>query len=155
MNTGYFKSAIGKQADTEEVKALLKNCDIEGRVAIKRNETDAYENNDGAGVSLLFESERYISSKHGVELPSDAPVLTAIFLYGPGDDEFSEYKGDLPGGVLFTDSRELVTQKLGVSTKFNPDRNSEFWDLDSNVRLFVRYAEKKSIERVQFGILWR
>lgn len=55
------------------------------------------------------------SAKHGVELPSDAPVLTAIFLYGAGDDEFSEYNGDLPGGLLFSDGREATIKNSVIS----------------------------------------
>lgn len=156
MKTQDFTDAIGRQADSDVVKDLLRNLGIDRRVVIKRDETDIYENNTDVGVSLLFESERYVSAKHGVEFPTDAPVLTAIFLYGPGDDEFSEYNGDLPGGLLFSDSREAAIQKLGNSAKFNPDRDSEFWELSGNVRLFVRYADgRKSIERIQFGIIWR
>ncbi|WP_321818259.1 MULTISPECIES: hypothetical protein [unclassified Paraburkholderia] len=156
MKTQEFTDAIGKQADSDVVKHLLHNFGIDRRVAIKRDETDVYENITDAGVSLLFESERYVSAKHKVEFPTDAPILTAIFLYGTGDDEFCEYKGDLPEGLTFSDSRESATQKLGSSEKYNPDRNSEFWDFSGNVRFFVRYAgDEKTIERIQFGILWR
>ncbi|WP_114812937.1 hypothetical protein [Paraburkholderia kururiensis] len=156
MRTQDFTDAIGRQADSDAVKNLLHKFGIDRRIVISGSETDTYENVNDAGVSLLFESERYISAKHGVELPSDAPVLTAIFLYGAGDDEFSEYNGDLPGGLLFSDGREAAIKKLGNSAKFNPDRNSEFWEMPGNIRLFVRYSDdRKSIERIQFGIVWR
>lgn len=151
-----FVDAIGKQADSDAIKHLLLNFGIDRRVTIKRDETDVYESITDSGVSLLFESERYVSVKHKVEFPTDAPILTAIFLYGTGDDDFREYKGDLPGGLTFSDSRETALQKLGSSAKYNPDRNSEFWDFPGNIRFFVRYADgEKSIERIQFGILWR
>lgn len=156
MQPEYFMNSIGKQADSDVVVGLLRALGIERRITIRRDDTDVYMNNADAGVSLLFESESYVSAKYHVSFPSDAPVLTAIFLYGPGDDEFSVYKGDLPGGLLFSDSREKAISKLGESAKFNPDRDSEFWELPGNTRLFVRYAEGRgSIERVQFGILWR
>ena len=156
MKTERFVAAIGKQADSDIVVELLKECGISNRVHIKTGETDVYLNNEKEGVSLLFESERYIHAKHGVNLLTDAPVLTAIFLYGQGDDEFSEYQGDLPGGLSFADNQKTAIEKLGQSTKFNPDRGSEFWDFANNVRFFVRYKEgNRSIARVQFGILWR
>ncbi len=156
MQTEDFMSSIGKQADAGVVMGLLRDLGVERRIIIKRDETDVYVNNADAGVSLLFESESYLSAKHKISFSSDAPVLTAIFLYGPGDDEFSAYTGDLPSGLLFSDSREEAILKLGNSTKFNPDRDSEFWDFPGNVRFFVGYAEgRQSIEIVQFGILWR
>jgi hypothetical protein len=156
METEDFVSSIGKQADADIVMGLLRTLGIDRRITMTRDDTDVYLNNADAGVSLLFESESYVSAKHKIGFPSDAPVLTAIFLYGPGDDGFSAYTGNLPGGLLFSDSREKAILKLGNSAKFNPDRDSEFWDFPRNVRFFVRYAERRqSIERVQFGILWR
>ncbi|MGV2293323.1 hypothetical protein AAHK20_31765 [Trinickia sp. YCB016] len=156
MRTEDFTNVIGQQADSEAAKSLLLSLGIERRIIIKCDDTDTYMNNEDAGVSLLFESERYVSSKYGVDLPSDAPVLTAIFLYGHGDDQFSEYQGELPGGLRFSDSRDEATQKLGNSARFHPDRDSEFWELPGNIRFFVRYADgRRAIQRVQFGILWR
>lgn len=156
MKTEDFMDALAKQADLDVVKNLLLNLGMGQRVIIKRDETDVYLNNTDAGVSLLFESERYVSARHKINFLSDAPVLTAIFLYGSGDEEFSEYRGGLPNGLMFSDGRDVTVQKLGTSAKFNQDRNSEFWDMPRNIRFFVRYADdRKSIERVQFGILWR
>lgn len=149
-------NSIGKQADTDVVISLLRELGVERRIAIECDEIDSYVNIAKAGVSLLFESESYMSAKHHVGFPSEAPVLTAIFVYGPGGEAFSAYEGDLPGGLLFSDSREGAISKLGNSAKFNPDRHSEFWALTGRIRFFVRYAkDRESIERVQFGILWR
>ena len=156
IQTAEFTNAIGKQADTEVVKSLLRKLGVERRITIGVDETDIYINHTDAGVSLLFESESYVSAKHHVGFPSDAPVLTAIFLYGPDHDEFSAYEGDLPGGLLLSDSREQARSKLGTSAKFNADRNSEFWEFAGNIRFFVHYAQGQGLIRLaQFGILWR
>jgi hypothetical protein len=151
-----FDEIVGKQADVDLVARALADLGFSGRVNIPRNETDVYLNFEAQGISLLFEDERYIGQKHDIEFSSDAPVLTAIFLYGPGDDEFGEYQGGLPGGLKFSDDQERARAKLGPAAKFNEARGLEIWGLRDKVRLFVLYAEGlKSIARVQFGILWK
>jgi hypothetical protein len=156
MKTEDFTDAVGKQGDSDAVKNLLDSLGMERRVTIKQGVTDVYLNNMEAGVSLLFESERYLSSEYKVNFPSDAPVLTAIFLYGSSNEEFSEYQGELPMGLMFSDSRDVTVQKLGPSAEFNPDMNSECWDMPGNIRFFVDYADAgESIEIAQFGISWR
>jgi hypothetical protein len=85
-----FHEIVGKQAHVDLVARGLAELGFSGQVNIPRDETDVYLNFEARGISLLFEDERYIGQKHEIEFPSDAPVLTVIFLYGPGDDEFRE-----------------------------------------------------------------
>jgi hypothetical protein len=151
-----FHEIVGKQADVDLVARGLAELGFSGQVNIPRDETDVYLNFEARGISLLFQDERYIGQKHEIEFPSDAPVLTAIFLYGPGDNEFREYQGDLPGGLKLSDDQERAQAELGPAVKFNEARGLEIWELGNKVRLFVLYAEGlRSIARVQFGILWK
>lgn len=151
-----FEDVVGKQANADSVVQCLAAFGFADRVNIPRNETDVYLNREDQGISFLFKDERYIAEQNGVDFPSDAPVLTAIFLYGPGDDEFSEYKGALPGGLSFSDSQAQARAKLGPPAKFNEARGLEIWELRERIRLFVLYGgDLKSIARVQFGVLWK
>jgi hypothetical protein len=149
-----FTDAIGKQADQLEVKTLLADLGLPAHVRIKRGETDVYIDKSADGISLLFESEEYVSSKLDLNLVSDAPILTGVFLYGAGDDDYSPYKGELFGGLQFSDSRDSATTKLGKSKKFRVDFGTETWAINGQKMLFVRYFEGlKSIARIQIGIV--
>jgi len=151
LNNNDFIEAIGKQANEECIIKILKKCSMPEHVNIKRSEQDVYIDNEAMGISLLFEKPEYIA----VEFPSDAPVLTAIFLYGPGDDDYSEYEGELFKGVLFADNREKVIEKLGDSDKFNSEMTTDYWSFSENKRIFVIYEETlSSIRRIQYGIIW-
>ena len=130
---------LGKQADTEIIKKLLGDIELDEYVSIKRGETDVYLPNHKKGICLLFESERYIHSKYGKTLPSEAPLLTAIFMYGRNHEEFSEFTGKLLNGLLLSDSRETVRGKLGDSKKYNPESESETWNFPSGLKFFVDY----------------
>lgn len=147
-------SALGKQANSSPALDILKTFDLSEKVKIKRGDNDVHLNNYEKGVSILFKSEEYIRAKYELHLPNDAPMLSAIFLYGYGHDEFSEYSGDLPGNLKFSDGQKQAIEKLGRSDEFDEDFNSEFWTIAPNIRMFVDYSDdKNSIVLIQFGIL--
>lgn len=151
-----FDEVVGKQADADLVVKCLAEWGFPDRVNIPRDEVDVYLNREAQGISLLFKDERFVAQQNEIRFPSDAPVLTAVFLYGAGDDEFAEYKGALPGGLSFSDGQDQARAKLGPAVKFNEARGLEIWGLREKVRLFVLYTDDlKSIARVQFGVLWK
>jgi len=151
LNNNDFIEAIGKQANEEDVIKILKKYSMPEHVNIKRAEDDVYIDNEAMGISLLFKRPESIA----VEFPSDAPVLTTIFFYGPGSGDYSEYKGELFKGVLFADNREKVIEKLGDSDKFNSELRIDYWSLPDSKRVFVIYEKKLvSIRRIQYGIIW-
>lgn len=151
-----FEELVGKQADAECVVECLVRFGLPSKVNVPHDEVDIYLNRENQGISFLFRDERYLAEQNGVDFPSDAPVLAAIFLYGQGDDEFSEYRGALPGGLSLSDGQEQARAKLGPSVKFNDARGLEIWELRERIRLFVLYGDDlKSIARLQFGVLWK
>ncbi|WP_157671080.1 hypothetical protein [Chitinibacter sp. GC72] len=154
MKTDLLLAPLGKQADTPIVLEILKTLGFDDQVKIKSGESDAYLNNYENGISIVFKSEEYIQGKYGLDLPSDAPILTAIFLYGGGNDEFSQYSGVLPNDLNFSDGQKMAREKMGNSDEFDEEYNSESWSLPNNVRLFIDYSDdRNSIVLIQYGIV--
>jgi hypothetical protein len=91
----------------------------------------------------------------GVELRAKRHCrIDTIFLNSEGHGGFREYKGALPGGILFTDSRTKVQRGLGKPTATGGGENVAFlgkipkWDLYDYepFSLHVEYKEgEKSI----------
>jgi hypothetical protein len=144
---------LGKQADSSAVIEALKQIGHKGLVKIKRGETGVYINNKNLGTSMLFESERYVHSKCDISLPSEAPILVAIFLYGLGHPDFKQYRGSIYQELQFSDGQEIARKKLGKSARFSEKFNSESWDLSDKIGLIIDYSDdKKSILVAQLGI---
>lgn len=144
MDFSLMLQCVGLQADTEPVQALLRDVGWTKPIKFKRGDSDAYVSAKTLGVSLLFEESSYFEAQNDCQLPTQAPVLTAVFLYGPGHDEFSTYQGGLPQGVGFADSKAALTKRLGPSALYDANFGTEAWDLDARCRLFVDYAPDQS-----------
>lgn len=146
---------LGLQANSPRLIELLKTYDLDEHVRIKRGENDVYLNNYKKGISLLFKLEKYVREKYGLDLPSDAPVLMGIFLYGQGHNEFLENLDELPKGLKFIDGQQTAIEKLGKSDEYDEEFNSEFWSFPPNFRFFVDYSDdRNSIVLIQLGILF-
>lgn len=76
----------------------------------------AYLNFRESGVSLSYEKR--------------TGSFQSIFLYGNGRDGFSEYRGLLPAGLTFHNTREEVHHKLGEPVRSGPGPEVDTtWDL--------------------------
>jgi len=143
---------IGKPSTDAGVRAfLLKRGAPEPR--IMPGESDVYLNLYTRGLSLLFEDANYFAGQHGLELSIDAPMLSAAFFYGPGDDQFHPFQGDLPRGLQFDLCRVEVQECLGRPVLVDEEFNTEAWDIGGGLRLFVDYgdAKRQSVRVVQLS----
>ncbi|WP_155122567.1 hypothetical protein [Burkholderia ubonensis] len=81
-------------------------------------------------------------------------MLTAFFLYGPGDDVFSVFQGTLLNGISFDTDRPAITSRTGPSTLFDEAFNAEAWDIGNGVRIFLDYDDAfKKIKLIQIGLV--
>jgi hypothetical protein len=147
---------LGQQTDSHIVMRLMNELALPNRVSIRGNQTDVHLNNYALGISLLFESERYLHAQYGIELPNDAPMLSAIFFYGKGNDEFLPFTGELVEGLALTDRRTNAHEKLGLPSCYDRDFNSDTWSFPDGIRLYVDYSEDQStILLAQYQILFK
>lgn len=88
--TASYQAVLGKSLNDQEVAAFIasNNCSSAEPVQICRS----------AGMALWMDSDQKVES---------------VFLYPGKDDGFDAYQGELPFGLTFTDTMEMVEQKLG------------------------------------------
>lgn len=109
------------------------------------------------------EGDTFFKSRaSGLEVLVDATGgVQAVFLFGPGCEEGPEYRGELPLGLSFSDSREKVRSMLG-----EPDETGEGevylgevvypWDKyrQDGYSVHARYTlDKQGIDRITLAPL--
>jgi len=105
-------AALGRAWGEPELRDLLAALRIEGKPVVKRGDVTTFLQNYQLGIELTF---RYAE---GLDVPlraypADALVLTNIRLYGPSSRSRAAFTGELPFGLRFGDSKEILIAKLG------------------------------------------
>lgn len=153
MDIQHLAALIGRGAAEPQVQELLLRLGLPAKPKIPRADVSVYLNKPDQGISLMFEDASYFRQETGRQVESDDPVLVAMFFYGPGNDGFKEFRGNLPSNVRFGSSQEELQSALGASVLFDEEFNTEAWDLGDGLRVFVDYAEgRKCISQVQIGL---
>ena len=134
---------LGRASDHAELQAFLAEQGLPRVPVIAHGEAGVYLSLEARGFSLLFESEEYFSMHHVHHSPTGMPVLAAVFFYGPGHDTFRAFQGDLYGGLRFDMSQQQAQHRLGQSVFSDSDLNTDAWDIDEHVRLFVDYVDDR------------
>lgn len=102
MNTELFKTLRGKREDSIEIKNYLESLN-ESPLINDYEDGDRYYNFSETGMNVIFE-------KGG---------LHTLQLFANGVEENTScYQGQLPHSLNFSDSREIVFEKLGSPDKF-------------------------------------
>lgn len=94
-----LRTLLGKAPESKEVVVLRKQL---------RSNPEVTHTNDGFYYSW---------KEHGLELLFERGTVRAVFLYTAGADEFKQYRGELPEGLHFSDTRRDVEKKLGEPKK--------------------------------------
>lgn len=136
-------SWLGRPSSNADVQAFFVEQGLPKVPKIARGESDVYLNLEAHGLSLLFEEADYFAKQHRLELPTDAPVLSAVFLYGPGDDEYQAFQGNLFKGLRFDMGQKQAQQLLGPAALLDDEFNTEAWDIGDHIRLFVDYDDER------------
>lgn len=63
----------------------------------------------------------------GIGFRFENDAVTAIFLYAQGADDYQEYRGEMPEGLSFSDTRGDVEDKLGRPDKTGGNGVIPFW----------------------------
>ncbi|WP_157654811.1 hypothetical protein [Burkholderia ubonensis] len=66
---------------------------------------------------------------------------------------FSVFQGTLLNGMSFDMDRSEVASRMGPSTLFDEEFNTEAWDIGNGVRIFLDYhGAFKKIKIIQIGL---
>lgn len=101
------------------------------------------------GFSIIFTDASYFLGKGDSVIGKGDLFYSGIFFHSEGRDGYSEYKADLPFGLLFSDTRPDVLKKLGVQSWQRLAKDgvrviSDRWDRLPDVlyRLHVTYDKE-------------
>jgi len=108
-----FINILGKKTNEPEVQFLLNKYHL---VEDNTFESPIYYENPNEGLSFLCENGK----------------VDQIFLFSNGKDDFSQYKGALPGGLKFESGKEDVNRSFGeamFSGRYQLyEEEKGFWD---------------------------
>jgi hypothetical protein len=120
-----LKALLGKVEESEEMAAFRRG--LKDPPKVSRFSDIYYHEWKDHGLAFLFD-------KKG--------ALTTIFLYADGADGYKQYRGQLPEGLRFSDTREDVENKLGEPEKLDPA-----WDVYLKRGVCVVYVQRRPDER--------
>jgi hypothetical protein len=141
MESNELIGLFGARADSAQVEAFFKRAGVAKRPKLPKGEYNAYLEFEKKGVALLFQDEAMLKDE-------DKPVGTGplifagAFFYSEGHEDYSQYQGELPEGLEFSDSRDTVVEKLGPSDWQDDDDGDiyrERWDRP-DYKLLLDYA---------------
>jgi hypothetical protein len=126
---------IGKHFDEVLADPLIRQLGgARPRKRIRTSEGRSYLSLPSAGISFDAELDRKV---------------TSVFLYAECQEGFRAFRGPLPGGIVVSDSRAQVREKLGRPTESGGGEmipilgKQPFWDAFDypGYRLCVNYAD--------------
>ena len=106
-NSSQIEKLVGMNVKSSEVQDFLKD---KGTSKISRYDTVAY----------------HCYKDNGFEMITDVnDVVTSIFIFGEGKNDYKQFQGELPHGLSFTDTKEMCRNKFG-KPKSIYDGNKQF-----------------------------
>jgi hypothetical protein len=129
---GSFKSLqelLGKKFKSKEVQAFLKT--LPGKIEVAKFQECYFHSSRDGGISLRFDTK---------------DVLTTIFLYAEGAEQFKQYSGELPNGLTFALTRAEIEKKLGKPDKSGGAGVIEYWVSYPMLGIGVTYRSKSTTD---------
>jgi len=119
-------AAIGKAADSKEVTALAKKWKSKPTVYTISKSRSAHQWKD-----------------QGVEMHFKDNAVLVIFIYAANEkQEWTEYKGELPEGLKFSNTRADVEKKLGEPKESGGDNDTPYFASYPEKGLDIHYSSK-------------
>jgi hypothetical protein len=111
-------------------KALSVSDDYDD-AGIYKSEGELYIENIDEGFCFLFKTENHlIKSKQSLPITEGDWYFTKIFLYSEGKDDYREFLGVMPYGILWIDTVQEIINKVGRVPDFINEYVHKWDDLD-------------------------
>ncbi|MCP4137998.1 MAG: hypothetical protein GY754_43950 [bacterium] len=117
----------GKKFSDPRIESYMES--LGGKPEIKKFDNCYYYSYKHKGISLRFD---------------DADILTTLFLYSEGADDFKQYAKALPENLTFSDSRDSVEKKLGKFKKSGGNGAINFWVSYPDFGISITYTSKST-----------
>jgi hypothetical protein len=145
---------LGKDMNDPHLQALLDDLQAIGPLETNPDSGGVYVERPALGFCLLLKDPSRILNPLYSDRQSDGPILTTCFYYSEGHAGYSQFSGELPAGVLFTDGRAEVAAKLGEPS-WKREKNgrivAEKW-LTNGRSIHLTYSKNQGILILAFGI---
>ncbi|MCL2021867.1 MAG: hypothetical protein FWG81_07195 [Betaproteobacteria bacterium] len=109
-----LKSIFGKSLDSPEISEFFRKFgeppEITGPYPIL-NDEHVYYSWKKYGISVMFRFDK----------------LETIFLYAENVEGFSQYKGEIPYSLKFSETRQSIEQRFGIPTISGGNDVIQFW----------------------------
>jgi hypothetical protein len=106
-------AALGRAWGDRALQDLLAAFRIEAKPpVVRRDDTTTFLQSFALGIELTFRRVEAVDVPLR-EPPSGSPVLSNIRLHGPGSSTHREFKGELPFGLRFGDSKDALIARFG------------------------------------------
>ncbi len=123
ISSATLKSILGKSLDSREVAGYFSRFSRPPEV------TGPY-----------FDGSVYYSWKeNGISVMLEAGKVKAIILYAGNSEGFSQYKGEIPNGLMFSETRESVEKRLGIPKASGGNGVIPFWVSYPNIGVAITY----------------
>lgn len=150
-------AAIGKSVDSPEVQRLFADQDITEELIVDDNDYETYVERPMLGYSLNIIEQEFIKNPLYNEPQNKTLVVRGCHFNSEGYEDYAQCRGELPFGINFEDSREVVLNKLGNSVwqyEIDGKVKRERWEFAETDKQFnVTYSnDQSSVKVVYFGI---
>lgn len=115
-------AALGRAWGERELHDLLAAFGIKAKSLPKPNDFTAFLQNRALGVELTFRRADALDVPLRGDLSPETLVLSSVRLYGPGSSTHKAFKGALPFGLRFGDTKEALIAKFGPPDRDRPNR---------------------------------
>lgn len=149
MNSEEILKFLGLRSDDVRLISFLASQGVDEQPVLEVGDFNTYIERQDEGYSLVYTDEAKFLGMMDTPLGSSPLIFTGVFFYSDGYEGYAAFTSDLPQGLSFSDNRDTVTNKLGVSSwqmmdKDNLTVKAERWDLP-NYRLRVNYARDRNL----------
>lgn len=146
MDYRQWLDLFGKSADEKQVREALAKAGITSRIKIDSDELSASEDIKGQGITIIFTDESILAPDTGVV---GRPILSGVLMIlQDRRSKANLYKGPLPYGLRYDESRMLLRARLGQPTQINDEYRTDAWFIDG-LEVAVTYsADLNSLTQV-------
>lgn len=139
---------FNKPSDSPEIKELLKLLNTVHVPSLDEDDIEEDLYTDWVlvkkhGVEFGFSNQEWLAGEPRYRWGAENLVLSQLYFYNADKEEgIAQFKGELPYGLTFSDTREQVLQKMQKVTDRHRFYKSDTWDIEDK-RLNVIFENKR------------
>lgn len=150
MNIEGLLSILGQPISNNNVIREFESIGVNAlhNVHLGSDSYRAYLEKQNDGISFVFTDEAQYLNKENQAIGKGPLYFTGVFLYAEGKDGYSQFNGVIPKGIVFSDTREKLVEKLGPPSwgrkRADESIAAERWDFQE-YRIHITYSKEHGL----------